>query len=69
MTQKIPPLKVRRMGKKFRICYQENFNLAKFNSGQPVDGGGFDEELDAMIALQKITQGAQTSDPEEERIE
>ncbi len=68
MTQ-VPPLKVRRMGKKFRICYVENFNLAKFNNGEPVDGGGFDDETDALIALSKAVGDQGTSDPEEERVE
>ena len=50
----IPALKVQRMGKLFRIAYAETRNLAKFNSGEPVDGGGYDDELTAQIELQKI---------------
>ena len=50
----IPALKVQRMGKLFRIAYAETRNLAKFNSGEPVDEGGFDNEVDAQIALSKI---------------
>lgn len=65
----VPPLKVRRMGKKWRICYSETLNLARFNSGSPVDGGGFDEEMDAMIAMSKALGDATQTDPEEERVE
>ncbi len=50
----IPTLKVQRMGKLFRIAYDETRNLAKYNSGEPVDEGGFDTEVDAQIALSKI---------------
>lgn len=50
----IPALKVQRMGKMFRIAYAETRNLAKFNSGEPVDDGGFETQLDAEIALSKI---------------
>ena len=65
----VPPLKVRKMGKKWRICYAENLNLARFNSGSPVDGGGFDEETDAMIAMSKSLGNSAQADPEEERVE
>lgn len=64
----VPPLKVRRMGKKFRICYEETFNLARYNSGEPVDGGGFDDQTEALIAMSKAIEGQQTSDPEEENV-
>jgi len=50
----IPALKVQRMGKLFRIAYAETRNLAKYNSGDPVDGGGFDDETDAQIFLSKV---------------
>ncbi len=50
----IPALKVQRMGKLFRIAYAETRNLAKYNSGEPVDEGGFDTEVDAQIGLSKI---------------
>ena len=50
----IPALKVQRMGKLFRIAYTETRNLAKFNSGDPVDGGGYDDEITAQIELSKI---------------
>jgi hypothetical protein len=66
---KVPPLKVRRMGKKFRICYVETLNLARYNSGEPVDGGGFDDETDAMIAMSKAVGSSTQTDPEAERIE
>lgn len=65
----VPPLKVRRMGKKFRICYAENYNLARYNSGDPVDAGGFDEELPAMIAMSKALGTEAAADPEVERVE
>ena len=42
----IPKLLVQRMGKKWRIVYAENRNLARFNSGKPVDGGGYLDEYE-----------------------
>jgi hypothetical protein len=50
----IPALKVQRMGKLFRIAYAATRNLAKFNSGEPVDGGGYDDDITAQIELSKI---------------
>ena len=50
----IPALKVQRMGKLFRIAYAATRNLAKFNSGEPVDGGGYDDQITAQIELSKI---------------
>ena len=65
----IPALKVQRMGKLFRIAYAETRNLAKFNSGEPVDGGGYDDELTAQIELQKIIgEQGPTFDSEEEGV-
>ena len=65
----IPELKVQRMGKLFRIAYAETRNLAKYNSGEPVDEGGFDNETDALIFLSKVL-GEQGSiiDAEEEVV-
>ena len=67
--QPIPALKVQRMGKLFRIAYAETRNLAKFNSGEPVDEGGFTDEVDAQIALSKVLgeQGPQ-ADAEAEAV-
>lgn len=67
-SEGVPPLRVQRMGKKFRIVYSETRNLAKFNSGEPVDNGGFDEEIPALQHLAKVTAGATRADPEEENI-
>lgn len=64
-----PPLLVQRMGKKFRIVYKETRNLAKFNSGEPVDEGGFETQEEGMIHLSKVTDGLTTADPEEENVE
>ncbi len=65
----IPALKVQRMGKLFRIAYSETRNLAKYNSGEPVDDGGFDTEIDAQIALSKILgEQGPTVDGEEEGV-
>ncbi len=64
----IPPLKVQRMGKKFRIVYEETRNLAKFNSGEPVDDGVFKTQEDAMIHMSKVTAGFTITDPEEEGV-
>ncbi len=64
----IPPLLVQRMGKKFRIVYKENRNLAKFNSGDPVDDGGFKTQEEAMIHMSKVTAGFKMTDPEAENV-
>lgn len=67
-TEPVPPLLVQRMGRKFRIVYKETRNLAKFNSGAPVDGGGFDTQEDGMIHLSKITAGLKFTDTEAENV-
>ncbi len=67
-TPEIPPLLVQRMGKKFRIVYKETRNLAKFNSGKPVDEGGFKSQADAMIHMSKVTAGYKTTDHEAENV-
>ena len=65
----IPALKVQRMGKLFRIAYAETRNLAKYNSGEPVDEGGFDTELDAQIGLSKVLgEQGPTADSEAEVV-
>ena len=64
----IPPLLVQRMGKNFRIVYKETRNLARFNSGDPVDEGGFETQEDAMIHMSRVTSGLPTQDPEEENV-
>jgi len=53
-TPIVPKLRVQRMGKRFRIVYDGNRNLAKFNSGKPVDDGGFKDEIDARIKMSKV---------------
>ena len=67
-TEPVPPLLVQRMGRKFRIVYKETRNLARFNSGQPVDDGGFEGQDDAMIHMSKVTAGLTFSDPEDENV-
>lgn len=65
----IPALKVQRMGKLFRIAYSETRNLAKYNSGEPVDGGGYDTEVDAQIALSTVLgEQGPTQDAEAEGV-
>ncbi len=65
----IPALKVQRMGKLFRIAYAETRNLAKFNSGEPVDGGGYDDEITAQIELSRILgEQGPTADAEAEGV-
>ncbi len=56
------------MGKKFRIVYKETRNLANFNSGEPVDDGGFPTQAEALVHMSKVTSGFKTSDPEEENV-
>jgi hypothetical protein len=66
----IPELIVQRMGKLFRIAYKETRNLAKYNSGEPVDEGGFDNETDAQIKLSQVLgEQGPTMDAEEEAVE
>ncbi len=69
MNETVPPLMVQRMGKLWRIVYAETRNLARFNSGDAVDEGGFKDETEAMIHLAKATGGKERADPEEENIE
>ena len=80
----IPPLSVQRMGKKWRIVYAETKGLARYNSGDPLDGGGFSDnwengqliETGQAAAMAKLSQivGAATAaggvyqDPEAENI-
>lgn len=65
----MPGMQTRRMGKRWRIIYTETKNLAYFNNGRPVDGGGFldefvdgertvDGELAAQQAMAMAQQGA-----------
>ncbi len=62
-----PKLRVQRMGKNFRIVYEETRNLARYNGGQAVDGGGFTDELECRIHLAKVT-GGPAADSEEEVV-
>ena len=75
----VPKLRVQRMGKLWRIVYDETRSLAKFNSGAPVDGGGFadgwegrektiDGQLLAMQKLSEVMSGQVTEDHEAENI-
>ena len=43
----IPKLRVQRQGKKWRIVLDATRTLAKYNSGEPLDGGGYLDEYDA----------------------
>jgi len=67
------------MGKIWRIVYDETRTLAKFNSGAPVDGGGFadgwegtkktiDGQILAMQKLAEVMSGQVTADHEAENI-
>lgn len=78
-ANKIPKMRVQRMGAKWRIVYDESRGLAKFNSGDPVDEGGFldqwdgttktvDGQLEAMKRLSMVLDGQQTTDPETENV-
>lgn len=75
----IPKLRVQRMGKRFRIVYEESRCLAKYNSGEALDDGGFldeykagekvvDGQLECMKLLTRVTEGQQMTDPEAEAI-
>ena len=78
MAESIPRLRVQRMGKKWRIVYDQNRNLAKFNNGNPVDAGGFADEYEdgkktvdgQILALQQMSlamDGRVGEDPEAAR--
>ncbi len=62
-----PQLRVQRMGKNFRIVYETTRNLARYNSGEAVDGGGYTDELECRIYLAKVM-GGPGSDTEEEGV-
>ena len=65
----VPPLRVQRMGKNFRIVYEETRNLARYNSGEAVDDGGFPDEMAARIHLAKaLGEQGPTADPEAEKV-
>lgn len=75
----IPQLRVQRMGKRWRIVYDSTRTLAKFNSGEPLDEGGYLDEwedgrktVDGQILAQqqmvKVTSGESFEDPEAETI-
>ncbi len=79
MKTTVPKLRVQRMGKLWRIVYDETRTLAKFNSGAPVDGGGFadgwegakktiDGQILAMQKLSEVLNGQVTEDHEAENI-
>lgn len=62
-----PKLRVQRMGKMFRIVYEETRNLARYNSGEAVDAGGFADQLEGQIYLAKVM-GGPGADSEEEVV-
>lgn len=75
----IPKLRVQRMGAKWRIVYDDSRCLAKFNSGEPLDGGGFEDRWEngtvvdngqalAMRKMSDVVGGQTMDDPEEEGI-
>lgn len=64
----IPKLRVQRVGKKFRIVYEETRNVAKFNSGKPLDKGGFDDQIKAYKRLTKVVGDQPQADHEAEGI-
>lgn len=78
----IPKLRVQRMGKLWRIVYDETRSLAKFGGGKPIDEGGFADEykggkktIDGREAAYKVLQktiasqpAAGNADPEAEGI-
>ena len=64
----IPKLRVQRVGKKFRIVYEATRNVAKFNSGEPCDLGGFDDQVEAYKQLTKVVGDSKQDDPELEEV-
>lgn len=75
----IPKLRVQRQGKKWRIVYEDTRGLARFNNGEPVDDGGFEDlwqgtektvdgQFECMKKLSAVLSGQSTEDPEAENI-
>ncbi len=64
----MPKLRVQRVGKKFRIVYEETRNVAKFYSGEAVDEGGFDDDIAAYKCLSKVEGDHPQADHEAEEI-
>lgn len=64
----MPKLRVQRVGKKFRIVYEETRNVAKFYSGETVDEGGFDDQVEAYKRLSAVAEGHPQADHEAETI-
>lgn len=64
----MPKLRVQRVGKKFRIVYEETRNVAKFYSGEVVDEGGFDDQVEAYKRLTKVAGDTPQADHEAETI-
>lgn len=64
----MPKLRVQRVGKKFRIVYEETRNVAKFYSGAVVDDGGFDDQVEAYKRLTTVAGDHPQTDHEAEGI-
>jgi hypothetical protein len=75
----VPKLRVQRQGKKWRIVYEDTRGLARFNNGEPVDDGGFEDvwdgpdktidgQFECMKKLSAVLEGQTTDDPEAENI-
>ena len=64
----IPKLRVQRVGKKFRIVYEETRNVAKFNSGKPLDNGGYTDQIKAYKRMSKVVGDQPQADHEAEGI-
>lgn len=69
MANEIPKLRVQRVGKKFRIVYEDTRNVAKFNSGDPLDAGGFDDQIECYKQLDRVVGDQSQTDPELETVE
>lgn len=64
----MPKLRVQRVGKKFRIVYEETRNVAKFYSGEVVDEGGFETDVEAYKRLANVAGDTPQADHEAETI-
>jgi len=64
----MPKLRVQRVGKKFRIVYEETRNIAKFYSGEHVDGGGFGDTVEAYKRISEVAADQPQGDHEAEGI-
>jgi len=63
-TEEIPQTEI----PKLRVQREASRNVAKFNSGEPCDLGGFDDTIEAYRQLTKVVGDSKQADPELEEV-